>query len=833
MLQKETTTKRSVDVLWPVKQTWGMITATGKKGKERAIRGSELVFLQWGGLLFIVGVLLGRAVLLAELYPFAIPFFAAVYVWKRNKGVVAAAGILLGTFLGAPFHATFVLGGIILFVLLFEWMKRYSWKTSMSLPISVLLATGLSRLFVNWASLGEITSYTGVMTGVEAGLSFVLTMIFMQSLPLLMTKNRRQPLKHEEIVCFIILLASIMTGAIGWVIYGLAAEHMLARYLVLLFAYIGGAAIGSAVGVVVGLVLSLAAVANLYQIGLLAFAGLLGGLLKEGKKLGVSLGLLLGTALIALYGNGMGAASLTLAESAVAVLLFIFTPKVVTSFLAKYVPGTSEHVQEQQKHAKKIKDVTAMKVEQFSKLFQTLSHSFSVPPSVHKREEEQHEVDLMLSQVTEKTCQTCFKKERCWVNQFNETYESMSTMIEELQVSGGISQKTQGSWSRLCHYNTKVINVMKEELADHEKRQTLKLKVEESRRLVADQLEGVSKIMENFAGEIQKEKENHYWQEERIHDALNHAGVEINHIDIFRLDEGNVEIEMVMEKDEGFGKGEKVIAPMLSDILNEHIVVAKEKSDEAEVGYSCITFVSARTYTVETGIATVAKGGTWVSGDSHSAVDIGSGKFAVAISDGMGNGKRAHEESKATLQLLQTILQSGMDETVAIKSINSILSLRTNEEMFSTLDLAMIDLQDADAKFLKVGSIPSFVKRGSKVFQIEAGNLPMGMLENVEVDVVNEQLKDGDLLIMMSDGIFDVPKGIENKEVWMKRLVYQLNVNKPQEVADLLLEEVIRAGQGEINDDMTIVVAKIKRNIPKWASIPVGQHVNLLRKKAQ
>lgn len=109
----------------------------------------------------------------------------------------------------------------------------------------------------------------------------------------------------------------------------------------------------------------------------------------------------------------------------------------------------------------------------------------------------------------------------------------------------------------------------------------------------------------------------------------------------------------------------------------------------------------------------------------------------------------------------------------------------------------------------------------------------MGMLDNVEVDVVNEQLKDGDLLIMMSDGIFDVPKGIENKEVWMKRLVYQLNVNKPQEVADLLLEEVIRAGQGEINDDMTIVVAKIKRNIPKWASIPVGQHVNLLRKKAQ
>ncbi|HGK0777725.1 TPA: SpoIIE family protein phosphatase, partial [Streptococcus pneumoniae] len=127
------------------------------------------------------------------------------------------------------------------------------------------------------------------------------------------------------------------------------------------------------------------------------------------------------------------------------------------------------------------------------------------------------------------------------------------------------------------------------------------------------------------------------------------------------------------------------------------------------------------------------------------------GKYALAISDGMGNGQRAHMESKETVKLLQKILQSGIDEEIAIKSINSILSLRTTEEMFTTLDLAMVDLRDASAKFLKIGSTPSFVKRANNILKIEASNLPMGIIEDVEVDVVGEQLKTGDILIMMSD----------------------------------------------------------------------------------
>ena len=130
-------------------------------------------------------------------------------------------------------------------------------------------------------------------------------------------------------------------------------------------------------------------------------------------------------------------------------------------------------------------------------------------------------------------------------------------------------------------------------------------------------------------------------------------------------------------------------------------------------------------------MAHAAKGGGLVSGDSYTTIEIGVGKYAIAISDGMGNGERAHFESTETLKLLQKFLQSGIEEKVAIKSVNSVLSLRTTDEIFSTLDLAMIDLQDAKAKFLKIGSIPSFIKRGDKIIKIQASNLADGYYSRI------------------------------------------------------------------------------------------------------
>ncbi|HET7522222.1 MAG TPA: SpoIIE family protein phosphatase, partial [Bacillales bacterium] len=379
----------------------------------------------------------------------------------------------------------------------------------------------------------------------------------------------------------------------------------------------------------------------------------------------------------------------------------------------------------------------------------------------------------------------------------------------------------------------KVVDIIHKEMNQFYVHKKLKQQVQESRRLVADQLLGVSQVMGDFAREIQRERDTHQFQEEQIVNELRDIGLEVRHIEIYSLEEGAVDIEMTVPYCEGRGECEKIIAPMLSDILGETIIVAEETYSPYPNGFCLATFRSAKNYVIETGVANTAKGGAWVSGDSHSTLELGSGKYAIAISDGMGNGERAHLESNETLELLKKVLKSGIDETVAIKSVNSILSLRTTDEIFSTLDLAMVDLQNANAKFLKICSSPSFIKRGDQVMMVEAGNLPMGIIREFDVDVVSEQLKDGDVLIMMSDGIFEGPKNVENHEVWMKRKIRELETDEPQEMADLIMEEVIRTRSGRIDDDMTVVAARIKRNIPKWAAIPHYSKTAVVRKKAQ
>ncbi|WP_425452004.1 stage II sporulation protein E [Bacillus taeanensis] len=791
----------------------------------------EKRIIQSGVLLFMIGFLLGRAFILSEMMPFALPFFASVAFLRKDRAKLAACALLLGSISQNIDQILFIILAIVLYGFIRKLTMRWEKHLLKTVPLLVFSASVSARVILHFLN-ETMTTTNFFIAAVEGGLSAILTVIFLQSIPLLSTKSLKRSLKNEEIICFIILLASVMTGTIGWVLYGLSVEHILARYLVLVFAFVGGAAIGSTVGVVTGLILGLANVSSLYHMSLLAFSGLLGGLLKEGKKMGVGIGLLIGTLLIGMYGEGNPAnMGPILLESLSALFLFLITPKSAISQIARYIPGTNEHSQEQQQYLRKIRDVTAHRVEQFSALFQTLSLSFS--PLNFSEEEDQNErdIDYLLSRVTAKTCQNCFKKEQCWVKQFDKTYTFMNEIMQDREkvTADYLFQK---EWDKHCVKAKKVSELIHHELSHYEASKKLRRQVQESRRLVADQLLGVSKVMGNFATEIQKERDNHYQHEDQIIEALGEIGLEVDHIDIYSVKQGNIDIEMTIPFCKGHGECEKVIAPLLSDILDEAIIVKHEDHAHYPHGECRVMFGSAKAFIIETGIANAAKGGAWVSGDSHSLIELSSGKYAIAISDGMGNGERAHLESNDTLELLQKILQSGIDETVAIKSVNSVLSLRTTDEIFSTLDLAILDLQNASARFLKVASTPSFIKRGDQVKTIQSSNLPIGMIQEFDVDVVSEQLKAGDLLIMMSDGIYDGAHHVENKDIWLKRKIREMETEDPQEIADLLMEEVIRTRSGQIMDDMTVIVAKIERNLPKWQTIPRYSFATN-RKKAQ
>ncbi|OAB43450.1 stage II sporulation protein E [Paenibacillus antarcticus] len=776
---------------------------------------------KWMIVLTFMGFLLGKAMILDQLSPFALAFFAVILFMRRDYLPVVTVAIIAGS-LFAPFPIAIIISSeLLIFFLIHKGLQAFEHAELSYAPIMVFVSTFCVNLF--HILLGtSLTWYSLLMMTLDAVLSFVLTMVFIQAIPVFTYRKKNYQLKNEEVLCLIILLASVMTGAVGWSIYSLSIEHILSRYLILLFAFVGGASLGASVGVVTGLILSLADITAIYQMSLLAFSGMLAGMLREGNRATVAVGMLIGSSILSIYFIGPGNVLTSTWETCAAVVLFMLTPKTVIGMISKYVPGTQDHTKSQHEYAKRVRDLTADRVTQFSHVFRQLSQSFGQVSGAGEVSKRTEEMDHFMNSVTQGTCSGCFKNEHCWDTKFYQTYKYMTDMMSAVEENPDLSpDKVPHEWNRVCHKTGDVLAVMKKQYHLYQHDMQWKRQIYDSRHLVAEQLSGVSQVMDDLAREIKREGQAMYQQEEEIREALEKMGLSVHGIDIINLDSGQVEIEIVHAYTRGYDECRKIIAPLLSNILDEHIAVMQETVSGARDGLATVVFGSAKTFEITTGVAGAAKGGDVFSGDSFSTVELGNGTFAVALSDGMGNGERARQESSTALNILEQLLQSGMDEKLAIKSVNSILLLRSPDEIYATVDMALIDQYTAETTFMKIGSTPSFIKRGQEVIVVSASNLPIGIIQEIEVDLVTIQLQAGDILIMMTDGLYDAPGYATNKELWMKRIIQEIQSDDPQYIADCLLEKVIRYQQNQIHDDMTVVVGKVERFQPKWATLHV------------
>lgn len=780
--------------------------------------GAAIRERMWLIIVIAAGVLLGRAVMLEGLAPFAAAYFGVVLYLRKELAFWAALAAIAGSFWSVEPLPALICAEIGVIYLLHRGLVLYERADLSHAPVVVFAGTLLVRLF-NTLLMDDATWLPYLLTLVEAGLAFVLTLLFIHSLPVLTSAKKAAHLRHEEWVGLVILLACLLTGLTGWTIYGVAVVYVVSRYFVLLAAFVGGPAIGTSAGVIAGMILSLSDLAAASNIGLLALGGLMAGLIREGGKSATAFGMILGTSVLALYDGDAANTMASTWASVAAALMLLFTPRSAAESLSRYVPGTLYYAQNQREYAQKVRDLTAERVERFSEVFRQLSRSFRQITEAGESMRQSQDVDHFVHAVHSQACDNCHRRAMCWDGQFFQTYKLMTDMMTAIEDNPGVkASQLPKNWNRSCVRIPQVLDVLKREYEVYRHDLHWRQQLQDSRFLVADQLSGVSQVMDDLVKEIRRESKQMEQQEEQIRDALDRLGLAIQSVDIISLEEGHVEIEMVHAFRTGYDECRKMIAPILTEILGETVTVSSERTGVPVANLTTVTFASAKVYEVETGVAGAAKDGDILSGDSFSMMELASGKFAVALSDGMGNGARAREESSAALSMLEQLLQSGIDERLAVKSVNSVLLLRSPEEMFATVDLALIDLHSGHATMLKIGSTPSFIKRGREIIPIAANNLPIGIVQDIEIDLLRVQLLPGDTLVMMTDGVLDAPGHALNKEQWMKRVLQELDTDDPQDLADALLETALRQYPGGVRDDMTVIVTRMTKHQPEWAA---------------
>ncbi len=337
-------------------------------------------------------------------------------------------------------------------------------------------------------------------------------------------------------------------------------------------------------------------------------------------------------------------------------------------------------------------------------------------------------------------------------------------------------------------------------------------KVQESRALVSQQLEGLSDVISGLASEIDMNIQFRNDLEDIIIMELGKKGIKASEVMVYENRWGKYEINIFHKGCGGKRQCVTDIEKIVSEVTGHKMSRRQNECCMEQKGNICaLRLVEEESYRVTTGLARVPKYNNDVSGDTYTFMNSEDGKYILAISDGMGSGQKAAAQSQAAVDMLESFIESGFDKDTAIKMINSILVLKSSDDSYATIDLSVIDLYDGNAEFVKIGAVPTYIKRGERVEALRSVSIPAGILGELEADTISKKVKSGDFIIMMSDGILDAFKSRENQGRDMDTFLSDIKSVNPQEIADMLLAQAKDIWGGKPQDDMMVLVAKVWR----------------------
>jgi len=356
-----------------------------------------------------------------------------------------------------------------------------------------------------------------------------------------------------------------------------------------------------------------------------------------------------------------------------------------------------------------------------------------------------------------------------------------------------------------AHFRDKCLNMaafvaaVNGELRGMSYRRQLRARLSENRSVAWGQYADVSQLLGQMARELGSLSGSDPLAERRLLRYLRSLDIDADAA-VYR--DGSGRLHVVMESG--------LLTPLLRDDnylqkLSEivgarlcHLTAAGEDASRLEL-------LEAEPLAVSVGIAAMKKKGEKVSGDRGTYFKTDAGVLCVILSDGMGCGDEAAEDSRQVIAILEKFLRAGMDPAVAMKQLNAVLLLRDGENWgFATVDLMCVDLFTGETSFYKYGAAPSYVLQGKAVRCIKGETLAAGLSagEGTAPDVVRMRLKPGCTAVIATDGVL-----ADAEDGWLKDLLLGGFEDMKALARSVLKEAEKRYGA---NDDMTVVSVRVE-----------------------
>lgn len=330
----------------------------------------------------------------------------------------------------------------------------------------------------------------------------------------------------------------------------------------------------------------------------------------------------------------------------------------------------------------------------------------------------------------------------------------------------------------------------------------------ESKGLLAEHLKEMSSIMTDVAQEAYKYHPLGERKYRRIARYLKESGIMLKNFLILENEDGHIELNLTMKSPLKENLIIEDVADLLSVAMNIRMRPARSAPLFMAKDWNNYHFIEEPEYHILTGFAKAVKETEKISGDNYSFYEIEAGRVAAILSDGMGSGEQACEESERVIEMMERLLESGFRKEAAIQIINGALAAGEKEKNMSTMDVCELNLYTGACELTKVGAACTYIKRDNMVDRLSARNLPLGIFQHIEPETMRRQLQDGDYVIMLSDGILDALSQGGSEDL-LPEIISRIYHANPSEIANQILGCCLRQSMGQIRDDMTVLVIGI------------------------
>ncbi len=732
----------------------------------------------------------------ASMSPFGIAFYAMIF--KSDGWVLNYALSLLGTIISGKdafwSYAVSVTAVTFIFAVFEKLCTRTMYRAMVASTVFVAFT---SVRFISSA----FSSFDAFAIIVEAILLWGSVLMFEKGYGVITGFKKRSFISEAESICAYAFIA-LTVSALGKlpVVFGLRLGEIVSMLVIFSMALVSGRGSALTLAVLLGACGVIGSGQSSEFMGTYALGALLGSSFKKYGKVGVVLGFIIANTASSLLLSDSVSIVISITDSLIASVIFGFVPKKVLNFFEELSAKTdlydivrtkSNH--ENTPNIKKLGRI-AENVGELGDIYEKAAKEKLIGDNYLK---------IMSREIISKVCVGCKNKDDCFkVN--GTAYEAIREMWhkEPVRISAMCLPKEMRKKCTRCDSFAQSLKDCVQMMKTEKKWLS---KLNESRRLIAHQLKSISQILKKECDDAVSKRD----KELEIEIRTELDKVSLVPFGVFaKTSDTSFEIEIGFSSKELTRERKKETLEAVKKAVGVPIRFAGLKRSGDDV---YLSFAPLGTYKASFGYATRAKYGEKVSGDSFNVICANSTSAVMALSDGMGSGEQAKEESRFVIEMLEKFLNAGFDCEDAVRLINSSLLLRGEKDSFATLDICNINLENATLSFTKLGACASYIKTNEGTQEINGESLPAGIIRNVKAKEHMLPFSSDALVVLVSDGVADIALKEPKYEGWIEAELEKLWGANPQIVAGKLLDKATKLTENIVHDDMTVLVGCISR----------------------